>query len=269
MTAGRRADRDVLLGVFAHPDDEALAAGGLLALAASAGATVAVVCLTRGEAAAGPDASKAAREALAAARTCELIDAARVLGVRDLALCDHEDGMLPWIAAGTVEADIRAAIERVGATVVVTFGPDGYYWHPDHIAVSDRTTAAVQSLGTAGPALYYATAPPGQMRAVAEAATGRGQASWIVRGLANPDVFGAGAAPPTLVVDAGPHAACKLAALACHRSQIAGGALDGIADADAAALIGTEHFRHANPDSIPPGFIERFGAARPQPLRTD
>jgi LmbE family N-acetylglucosaminyl deacetylase len=269
MTAGGADRRDVLLGVFAHPDDESLAAGGLLALAAGAGATVAVVCLTRGEAAGGTDADAAARDQLAATRTCELAEATRALGVADVTVFDHEDGILPWIAPDRLDADIRAAIVRTAATVVVTFGPDGYYWHPDHIAVCERTTAVVRSLAPDPPALYYVTAPPGQMRAVAEGAERRGQPSWIVRGLADPDAFGAEADPPTLVVQAGPQVVRKLAALACHRSQVAGGALDGVSDPATAAAIGTEHYRHANPDDAAPGFIERFGTGRPHARAVD
>ena len=46
----------------------------------------------------------------------------------------------------------------------MTFGEDGLYWHPDHIAVYEATRAAVASLGAGAPALYYVTMPPGQMR---------------------------------------------------------------------------------------------------------
>ena len=38
-----------LLAVFAHPDDEAIAAGGLLAWCASRGGAVSLLCMTRGE----------------------------------------------------------------------------------------------------------------------------------------------------------------------------------------------------------------------------
>ncbi len=46
----------------------------------------------------------------------------------------------------------------------------------------------------------------------------------IVPGLDDPDAFGADAPAPTLVVDAGPLAARKLAAIQCHRSQFAASA---------------------------------------------
>lgn len=249
-----------LLAVFAHPDDESIASGGLLALAALSGAEVSLLCLTRGEAA-DPQASAAARAHLAARRTVELGEAAVVLGLARVILRDHPDGMLPWIDAAAIDADIRAALEDVRPDVVVTFGPDGLYWHPDHVAVCARTTAVVAGYGARGPALYYVTVPPDQMSAVAAAAIARGRASWIVSGLDVPDAWGAHAAPPTLVVDTRRVAARKAAAIACHRSQVAGGALDGLADADAVALLGEEHYRRAEGGPPSPPFIEAFGAA--------
>lgn len=254
------AARHRLLAVFAHPDDESIAAGGLLALAAEAGADVAVLCLTRGDGA-DPHAAPNTRQALAARRTDELTAAAAVLGVARVLVRDHQDGMLPWIEAAALEADIRAALDEVEPGVVVTFGPDGLYWHPDHIAVCARTTAAVAQRGDAGPALYYVTSPPGQMRAVADAAAARGRASWIVRGLDVPDAWGADAAPPTLVVDTRRVAGRKAAAIGCHRSQVEGGALDGLTPADAESLLPLEHYRRVPGGPTAPSFIEAFGTA--------
>lgn len=255
--AGRR-----LLAVFAHPDDESIASGGLLALAAEAGAEVAVLCLTRGEGG-DPHASSEARQALAARREDELTEAATVLGVARVVVHGHQDGMLPWIDRAALDADIRAALDDLRPDVVVTFGPDGLYWHPDHIAVCERTTAVVAGRSEAGPALYYVTSPPGQMRAVADAAAARGRASWIVRGLDVPDAWGAHAEPPTLVVDTRRVAGRKAAAIACHRSQIQGGALDGLTPAHAEALLTLEHYRRAPGGPAAPSFIEAFGAPVP------
>lgn len=259
MSVGPRASA-VVLGVFAHPDDESLAAGGLLALAADAGATVAVLCVTRGEAAdAGAD--EAARQVFAAQRTRELHEAAAVLGVSHVEVLDHPDGMLPWVETGSLEADIHRAIARHSPDVVITFGPDGLYWHPDHIAIGERTTAVVAALPPPAPVLYFVSTPPGQMRAVADEAIRRGAPPWLIRGLDAPDAFGALAAPPSLVVDVRSAAPRKLAALVCHRSQTAGGAVEVLTPADAAVLLGTEHYRRAEvggTGDVP--FIERFAA---------
>ncbi len=250
----------VLLAVFAHPDDESLACGGLLARCAGVGAVPALLCLTRGEAGPGALPGSAdeaeARRHLGARRMQELDAAARVLGLADVQLLDHADGMLPWIAPEALEADIRAAIERLRPDVVVTFGPDGLYWHPDHIAVCERTTAVVRALGVVAPALYYVTMPPGQMRAVAEHA---GVVIGVVPGLNDLDAFGAHADPPSLVIEAGPFAARKLAALLCHQSQMAASPIASITPDDAARLLGTEHFRRAPVGAPGSTFLDAFG----------
>lgn len=253
MTPGAspRLDGRTILGVFAHPDDESLACGGLLARATALGARVVVLCLTRGEGGPGgtPD--------LAARRSWELAEAGRTLGLAEVVLLNHEDGMLPWIAAADLEGDIHAAIARVRPDVVVTFGPDGLYWHPDHIAVHDRTTSTIAALGAAAPALYYVTLPPTQMRAVVDHTGG---ARPVVPGVPDPDAFGALADPPTLVIEAGDFARRKLAALLCHRSQFDGTALADVTPDDAPRLLGTEHYRRASVGGQGPTFLDGLGA---------
>lgn len=154
-----------LLAVFAHPDDESIACGGLLAWCARLGADVALLCMTRGEhGRGGGDAGRT--------RSRELAAAARTLGIGALTLLDHEDGMLPWLSAETLRSAIAREIRARRPEVVVTFDADGLYWHPDHVAVHELTTAAVAALGADAPALYYVTTPPGTMRRVAEHAAG-------------------------------------------------------------------------------------------------
>ena len=260
-----------LLAVFAHPDDESLACGGLLTWCAHLGARVSVCCATGGElgATAGMD-SSSPREPLDVRRVRlqELRNAARVLGVTNLVLLDYEDGMLPWTEAERLEADIRGAIVRLRPDVVITFGEDGLYGHPDHIAIHERTTAAVAALGEDGPALYYVTMPGGCMRAVVQhvAATLaeqgiRGEPPRRILGIADADAFGALAAPPTLVVEVGPFAARKLAAIHCHRTQLEDDALALVAANDAARLLGTEQFHRAGVGSRGDAFIEQFASS--------
>src|SRR3954468_20908172 len=155
--------RQTLLAVFAHPDDESIACGGLLARCAEGGARVVLVCATHGENCGG-----VRDAALFETRAQELQNAARALGVSEVVLLEYPDGFLPWIDEQEFEARIAAEIQRVNPDVVITFGDDGLYWHPDHIAVPERTTGAVASLGDAAPALYYVTMPPGQIRKLVE-----------------------------------------------------------------------------------------------------
>jgi len=233
-----------LLAVFAHPDDESLACGGLLARCSEQGARVALLCFTRGEHGPGPD-----RERLIDARPRELQEAARVLGIQDVVLLEHEDGMLPWIDPATLERDIRDAIQRFEPDVVVTFDEDGLYWHPDHVTLHDRVTSVVAGLGAAAPALRYVSVPEGVMRDVVEAAAHdagcHGSRSAPILGIEDADAFGSGAPAPDLIVEAGSCAARKVTALRSHRSQVAGTALDCLDESLAARLLGTEHYRRA------------------------
>ena len=249
-----------LLAVFAHPDDESLACGGLLAWCADRGVRVTLVCVTGGEGRGAGD-----------VRARELEAAARVLGVADVVMLDHEDGMLPWVDAAAFEADIRDAIRACRPDVVITFGEDGLYWHPDHIAVHERTTAAVAALGQDAPALYYVTMPPGRMRAVVDAVaaqkpTKKPASPLFILGISDADAFGTLAAEPTLVVEAGAFAVRKLAAIKCHRSQLADDALEMLSEDEAVRLLGTEHFRRASVGSSGDAFIEDFGRG---PRRAD
>ena len=245
-----------LLAVFAHPDDESIASGGLLALCARYGATVSLLCLTRGELDQGRPSP-----VLGQTRADELQAAAAVLGVTDITLSKHEDGMLPWVDPAILETDILNTIGRLRPEVVVTFGNDGLYWHPDHIAVHERTTAAVATMDDDAPALYYVTIPPGQMRAlidhVAEAQVVQGGAlSHHVLGVSDADAFGAMAATPTLVVDATALASRKLAALRCHVTQTRGGVLEVVGEREAGTFLGIEHYRRADVGAQASSFIE-------------
>ena len=248
-----------LLAVFAHPDDESLACGGLIARCAEYGVRVSLLCLTHGEHGQGDEHSLQLRDV----RRRELGDAASVLGIRDVVVLDHEDGMLPWIDGALLEADILQAITRFKPDVVVTFDEDGLYWHPDHITCHERTTATLAGLGSAGPALRYVSLPAGRMRAIVDAAAndpGCGdEPPRPILGVADVDAFGSMAPRPTVIVEAAEFAGRKLAALRCHRTQFNGSALECIKEPDAARLLGTEHYRRAEVGSLSDVFIERFG----------
>ncbi len=131
--------RPRLLGVFAHPDDETFCAGGTLATYAERGAEAMVVSATRGQAGQIRDAAKATRRTLGQVREQELHAACAVLGVEHVACLDYPDGTLEGQDRG-LRAEIFELIERFRPDVVVTFGDDGAYGHPDHVAISRVTT---------------------------------------------------------------------------------------------------------------------------------
>ena len=136
-----------ILGVFAHPDDESFCAGGTFASYAASGAEVMVVSATRGEAGQIRSAGAATRRTLARVREQELQRACQRLGVQHAACLDYADGTLKDVDQ---EGPIRDVVEMIRAfrpDVVITFGPDGGYGHPDHIAISAVTTVACMRSG--------------------------------------------------------------------------------------------------------------------------
>jgi len=133
-----------LMAILAHPDDESLGFGGTLAKYAAEGIHVALVTATRGERGwrGEPDADPGLT-AIGQIRETELRSAATALGIDRLTFLDQIDGELAQAESGPVLARIVAEIRAFRPQVVVTFGPDGAYGHPDHIAISQLATSAV------------------------------------------------------------------------------------------------------------------------------
>jgi LmbE family N-acetylglucosaminyl deacetylase len=151
-----------LLGVFAHPDDEVFCAGGTLARAAELGAQVMIVSATRGEQGQIRDPAAATRRTLGAVREGELRAAAAELGVQRIQVLDYPDGALAHHRSA-LGAAIAGIMRQFDPDTVITFGADGGYGHPDHIAISSLTTGAFRVLAhdhDRGQRLYHAVFPP-------------------------------------------------------------------------------------------------------------
>jgi LmbE family N-acetylglucosaminyl deacetylase len=133
-----------LLCVLAHPDDESLGLGGILARYGAEGVATYLITATRGERGwQGEPRDDPGPEALGRIREAELWAAARVLGLRGVRFLGYCDGELDQADAAEAIAAIARGIRQIQPQVVVTFGPDGATGHPDHIAISQLTTAAV------------------------------------------------------------------------------------------------------------------------------
>ncbi|GHO48200.1 PIG-L deacetylase family protein [Ktedonospora formicarum] len=133
-----------LMCVLAHPDDESIALGGTLAKYAAEGVEISLVVATRGERGWFFDWSEYPGEAaLGRMRERELRAACDVLGIKRLDFLNYIDGDLDQANGREVVAQVATLIREVRPDVVVSFGPDGLYGHPDHIAISQFTTAAV------------------------------------------------------------------------------------------------------------------------------
>lgn len=151
-----------LLGVFAHPDDEVFCAGGTIAQAAEAGAEVMIVSATRGEQGQIRDATVATRRTLGAVRQDELCAAAAELGARHVQVLTYPDGTLQQHRS-SLGAAIAGIMRQFDPDTVITFGADGGYGHPDHIAISELTTEAFGAHvrdSDRDQRLYHAVFPP-------------------------------------------------------------------------------------------------------------
>jgi LmbE family N-acetylglucosaminyl deacetylase len=134
------------LAVLAHPDDESLGIGGTLAKYASEGVDVFLVTATRGESGryrGHREEGHPGAVALGRIRESELRCAASELGVREVSFLEYRDRELDRADHSEAVARIVAHVRRLRPDVVVTFGPDGAYGHPDHIAICQFTTAAL------------------------------------------------------------------------------------------------------------------------------
>ena len=143
-----------LLAVLAHPDDESLGIGGTLAKYAAEGVETFLVTATLGERGRFRGYREAPEhpgaEALARIREQELRAAAGVLGIRDVALLGYLDQEVDRAMPAEVVAAIARHLRRIRPQVVLTFGPDGAYGHPDHIAISQFAVAATIAAADAG-----------------------------------------------------------------------------------------------------------------------
>lgn len=145
-----------VLGVWAHPDDEAFLSAGLMGRVIDRGGHVACVTATRGEAGT-PDPVAWPPERLGQRRTTELRASLSAVGVTDHRFLGLVDGTLAGVPVVDGVARIVAVVEAVRPDTVVTFGPEGMTGHPDHIAVSRWATAAAQRADQAIRVLYATT----------------------------------------------------------------------------------------------------------------
>ena len=224
-----------LMAVLAHPDDESLGVGGTIAKYAAEGVDVFLLTATRGDSGKyrgyrSGDEQHPGRAALASIREAELRAAATVLGVHDVVLLDYHDQQLDRADPHEAISSIAEHLRRVRPDVVVTFGPDGAYGHPDHIAISQFTTAAIvaaadpafrgngrEAAAHAVPKLYYLAWPQSTWDAYQAAFK---QIVFMVDGVGRQVVAWPDWAITT-VIDARSCWSTVWRAISCHESQIA------------------------------------------------
>lgn len=215
-----------LVCFHAHPDDEAITTGGLMAKAAAAGHRVVLVCATRGEQGEPQEGVLLEGEQLWERRIQELANACKALGAEppvllgyeDSGMMDEETNMNPncfWQAdVGEASERLAAILDQYSADAITIYDDHGGYGHPDHIQVHRVGKQAAALAGVAH--VFEATINRDAMRSMMENMP-------IDEDTPSPDeveAFGTPAADLSYEVNVKDFLPAKRAALVAHRSQI-------------------------------------------------
>ncbi|WP_182359872.1 N-acetyl-1-D-myo-inositol-2-amino-2-deoxy-alpha-D-glucopyranoside deacetylase [Tomitella gaofuii] len=265
-----------LLLVHAHPDDETITTGGTIARYVAEGAEVTVVTCTLGEQGEviGDEWAQLVAEAadqLGGYRIMELSSALAALGGpghrflggagrwRDSGMAGTPAAEHPRAfvrgAEGDAVGQLAAVIAGMRPHVVITYGPDGGYGHPDHIRAHTVTTAAVEQARARWdtPKLYWTVA---EDEAVAGGLADLGPVpdAWSI-----PEAGELPAVPASTVtaeVDISGYLDAKRAALAAHATQVRvadGGRAYALSNGIAQPVVAREFFVLARGAAGPTG----------------
>jgi LmbE family N-acetylglucosaminyl deacetylase len=145
-------DLGTILSIWAHPDDETYLAAGVMAATRDRGDRVVCVTATAGERGTD-DPTLWPPGRLGRVRRWEALAAMAVLGIEEHHVLGRPDGGLDPDDPGAI-AHVGRFIDEVRPDTILTFGPDGMTFHPDHVAVHHWVTAAWSSRGCPGRLLY-------------------------------------------------------------------------------------------------------------------
>lgn len=144
--------REVVVAVFAHPDDEAFGPGGTLAKYALT-SDVYIITATGGEA--GQNSLSNSEKKLSEIRKNELLASAKILGIKKVFFLGFEDGTLSNSIYHKIASKIEKKLKELQPSTVLTYEPHGISGHLDHIAISFITTFVVKKLDFVKELMYY------------------------------------------------------------------------------------------------------------------
>jgi len=228
--------------VHAHPDDESIGTGGILAKYSQQGIRTVIVYGTRGEAGeilntefVFPSPGLSIKEI----RALELEKALKILQVESTYFLGYRDSGMEGSSENLhsqafAQADLKEAtgrlveiIRRIRPHVIVTYNEKGLYGHPDHIMTNRVTLSAFDGAGDAqfecqqklkswNPSkLYYTAIPIGRLQALQKWATDSGEDLGF-----DPENLGTPDEKITTTVDVREYVSRKLEAIFCHQSQV-------------------------------------------------
>ncbi|CAN5474257.1 hypothetical protein BH23ACI1_BH23ACI1_03030 [soil metagenome] len=151
-----------ILFCFAHPDDESFSGAGTAMRCAAAGAKTVLVTATLGERGKRGDPPVCEEADLPAVREHELRNAAAVIGFDELHLLGYRDRELADAPPEAMRRVLVSHLRRLRPAVVVTFDPNGFNAHPDHVAISRFCSEAIAA--AADPRWHPDAGAPHQVR---------------------------------------------------------------------------------------------------------
>jgi N-acetyl-1-D-myo-inositol-2-amino-2-deoxy-alpha-D-glucopyranoside deacetylase len=232
-----------LMAVHAHPDDECITTGGILARSAAEGVRTVLVTCTDGAVGEISDPALATSANLAEVRDRELNESVHILNVSRLVKLGYRDSGMAGTAdndhpASFHQAPFEAAVEKVVTIVrqerpqvMVTYDERGGYGHPDHVRAHQVAVAAFQAAGDARAfpnagepfqpsKLYYAVIPRSAMREFGERLRAAGVEVPFQDMRVEDMPFGVADERVTTTIDVSAYVPTKLAALRAHRTQM-------------------------------------------------
>ncbi len=264
-----------LLLVHAHPDDETIGTGAVMARYAAEGAAVTLVTCTLGEEGEVlvPELAHLAadqQDGLGQHRIGELAAAMEALRVTDHRFLG---GPGRWRDSGMMgtppnerpdvfwQADLDEAVRELVAVVretrpqvVVTYDSNGGYGHPDHIQAHRVAVAAFDAAGDPGYApglgepwqaskLYFTAFPKSVLQQGIDRMKAAGETGFFGVDSAEDLPFGNPDDEVTTEVDGTAHVDAKMAAMRAHKTQISvDGPFFALADGVGLEAFGTEYF---------------------------
>ncbi len=231
-----------LLVVHAHPDDEAISTGGILAKYSENGVRTVLTYCTRGEAgdilnpefvSPEPGLNITEIRAIELEKAVKVLDVGSVhyLGYRDSGMAGTPENNHPqaFARADKQEATARLVeiIRRVRPQVIVTYNEKGTYLHPDHIMANRITLRAFDAAGDRDyqtrdglepwqpSRLFYTAIPLERIRRMHRIVIEQGQEPNF-----DPEVLGTSEEKISAVIDVRKFLSRKLEALNCHQSQM-------------------------------------------------
>lgn len=144
-----------LMAIFAHSDDESTV-NPILSKYARQGVNVQLVIVTDGSKGVSAHANIPAGDSLAIIRADEALCVTKTLGINPPILLNFADDELPLREnIYALDEAIDCLFAHYKPDVVITWGPDGGYGHPDHRIVSDIVTEVIQARDSLPGLLLY------------------------------------------------------------------------------------------------------------------